>query len=208
MYKEKNNFYFIIAMIYWIIYMLGLFVMGILYKKGISNYNIIYWIIAIIGILIVITKDKNIINLGFTKEKIKMNIIISFLIIIITFVTSVIAGKYPILRLIRGSLYYLFYVSLLEEILFRGFIQNYLCGLKCNKYVIFIMGALLFSLIHLPFQMYVNNNVSLNYILEALPQLLFCFVFHLIMCFITYKRKDITIPIALHYAIDYLQNAL
>lgn len=208
MYKEKNNFYFIIAMIYWIIYMLGLFVMGILYKKGISNYNIIYWIIAIIGILIVITKDKNIINLGFTKEKIKMNIIISFLIIIITFVISVIAGKYPILRLIRGSLYYLFYVSLLEEILFRGFIQNYLCGLKCNKYVIFIMGALLFSLIHLPFQMYVNNNVSLNYILEALPQLLFCFVFHLIMCFITYKRKDITIPIALHYAIDYLQNAL
>ena len=208
MYKEKSRFYFVIALIYWIIYMIGLFVMGILYKKGISNYNIIYWIIAVIGVLIVVIKDKSITNLGFTAEKLKVNIIISLLIIIITFVISVIVGKYPILRLIKGSLYYLFYISLLEEILFRGFIQNYLCGLKCNKYVIFIIGALLFSLTHLPFQMYVNNNISLNYIFEAFPQLLFCFAFHLIMCFITYKRKDITIPIALHYAIDYLQNAL
>ncbi len=66
----------------------------------------------------------------------------------------------------------------------------------------------MFSLTHLPFQMYVNNNISLTYIIEALPQLIFTFIFHLIMCFITYKRKDITIPTSLHYAIDYLQNVL
>ncbi|MCI8778531.1 MAG: CPBP family intramembrane metalloprotease [Bacilli bacterium] len=71
-------------------------------------------------------------------------------------------------RLIRGSLYYLFYISLLEETLFRGFIQSYLFGLKCNKYIIFIIGTLLFSL---------------TYIIESFPQLIFCFVFHLMMCF-------------------------
>ncbi len=88
------------------------------------------------------------------------------------------------------------------------FIQNYLFGLKCNKYLVFLIGALMYSLTHLPFQMYVNNNVSLTYIIEALPQLIFTFIFNLIMYFITYKRKDITILTSLHYAIDYLQKVL
>ncbi len=208
MYKEKSKIYFLIAIIYWLVYMIGLLLMGMLYKKGINYYNIIYLAISVIGILIVLIKDKNVINLGFTKEKLKTNLIISFAIIVIAFIISIIVGKYSFLRLVKGSLYYLFYISLLEEILFRGFIQNYLFGLKCNKYLVFLIGALMFSLTHLPFQMYVNNNVSLTYIIEALPQLIFTFIFHLIMCFITYKRKDITIPTSLHYAIDYLQNVL
>ena len=204
----KNKTYFLIAIIYWILYMIGLLIMGILYKKGIKHYNIIYLGIAIIGVSIAIIKDKNLINLGFTKEKLKINFVISFIIIITVFIISVVVGKYSILKLIKYSLYYLFYISLIEEILFRGFIQNYLFGLKCNKYLVFLIGALMFSIMHLPFQMYKNNNVSLTYIIEALPQLVFCFTFHLIMCFITCKRKDITIPTALHYAIDYLQSAL
>ncbi len=208
MYKEKSKIYFLIAIIYWLVYMIGLLLMGMLYKKGINYYNIIYLAISVIGILIVLIKDKNFINLGFAKEKLKTNLIISFAIIVIAFIISIIVEKYSFLRLVKGSLYYLFYISLLEEILFRGFIQNYLFGLKCNKYLVFLIGALMFSLTHLPFQMYVNNNVSLTYIIEALPQLIFTFIFHLIMCLITYKRKDITIPTSLHYAIDYLQNVL
>ena len=208
MYKEKSKIYFLIAITYWLVYMIGLLQMGILYKKGINYYNIIYWTTSGIGIFIVIIKDKNVINLGFTKEKLKANLMISFAIIAIAFIISIIVGKYPILRLVKDSLYYLFYISLLEEILFRGFIQNYLFGLKCNKYLVFLIGALMFSLTHLPFQIYVNNNVSLTYIIKVLPQLIFTFIFHLFMCFITYKRKDITIPTSLHYAIDYLQTVL
>ena len=179
MYKEKSKIYFLIAITYWLVYMIGLLQMGILYKKGINYYNIIYWTISGIGIFIVIIKDKNVINLGFTKEKLKANLMISFAIIAIAFIISIIVGKYPILRLVKDSLYYLFYISLLEEILFRGFIQNYLFGLKCNKYLVFLIGALMFSLTHLPFQIYVNNNVSLTYIIKALPQLIFTFIFHL-----------------------------
>ncbi len=208
MYKEKNKIYFIIALIYWILHMTGLLIMGILYKNGIQNYNIIYWLTFIIGVLIVIIKDKSIINLGFTKEKIKTNLILSFLLIIITFTISVIIGKYPLLKLIKYSLYYLFYIALVEEIVYRGFIQNYLFGLKCNKYIIFLIGAIMFSLGHIPFQMYIHDNISFTYIIEALPQLVCTFLIHLILCFITYKRKDITIPTALHYALDYLQSVI
>ena len=158
MYKEKNKTYFLIAIIYWILYMIGLLIMGILYKKGIKHYNIIYLVIAIIGVSIAIIKDKNLINLGFTKEKLKINFVISFIIIITVFIISVVVGKYSILKLIKYSLYYLFYISLIEEILFRGFIQNYLFGLKCNKYLVFLIGALMFSIMHLPFQMYGNRK--------------------------------------------------
>lgn len=208
MYKEKSKSHFLIAIIFWIAYMIGFVIMGILYKNGVQNYNVIYWAFAIVGVLIVIIKDKNITSLGFTKEKLKINLILSLVIIALTFSISVIAGKHSISKLISGSLYYLFYISLVEEVIFRGFIQNYLFGLKCNKYIVFLIGALLFSLSHLPFQMYVNNNVSVGYFIEALPQLVTCFIIHLIMCFITYKRKDIALPISLHYALDYLQNAL
>lgn len=57
---------------------------------------------------------------------------------------------------------------------------------------------------HIPFQMFVHNNDSINYLIQALPNLIETFVSHLIFCFIAYKSKDITIPIALHYSYDFI----
>jgi membrane protease YdiL (CAAX protease family) len=153
-------------------------------------------------------KDKSVENLGFTKNHIKINLLIAFCIVTLTIIISIFISPYPLKRLMKGALYYLIYVSLAEEMIYRGLIQNYLFGLKLNRCWIFVIGALLFSFMHLPFQMYVNDNVSFGYIIDALPQLAFTFVFHLVMCFITYKRKDITIPVALHFAIDYIQAVL
>lgn len=70
--------------------------------------------------------------------------------------------------------------------------------------MIFTIGALFFSFMHIPFQMFVHNNVSLNYLVEALPNLIETFISHFVYCFIAYKRNDITIPIALHYAYNFL----
>lgn len=204
MYERRPKKYFIIALGYWLLNMCGLLAMGILHKSGVKNYYVIPWLLLVIAILIVI-KDKSIVGLGFTKEKLKTNLIISATIIIITFAISVIIGKYPILKLLEYSSYYLFYVAFREEIVYRGIIQNYLFGLSFNKYVIFLIGAVLFSLGHIPFQMYVHNNVSFSYIIDVLPQLALLCVIHLILSFVTYKRKDITIPIALHFALNYLQ---
>lgn len=46
---------------------------------------------------------------------------------------------------------------------------------------------------HVPFQMFVHNNVSLQYLVEALPNLIETFISHFIYCFISYKCKDITV---------------
>lgn len=205
MYQSKKKSYGIIAVIYYCIYFFGLFIAGILYQEGFtSGINIIYCSLFAVGVLIALIKDKNIYNLGFGKEKLKINFIISLIIIVITFIVIWVFSDLAFYGLLKQMLYYLFYIAVIEEILFRGLIQNYLFGFKLNKYVIFIIGALLFSFMHIPFQMFVHNNVSLHYLVEALPNLIETFISHFVFCFIAYKRKDITIPIALHYAYDFL----
>ena len=73
-----------------------------------------------------------------------------------------------------------------------------------NKYLVFILGAIFFSFMHIPFQMFVHDNVSISYVIQAIPNLIETFISHFIFCFIAYKSKDITIPIALHYAYNFL----
>ncbi|MDD2378038.1 MAG: CPBP family intramembrane metalloprotease [Bacilli bacterium] len=206
MYQVKNKSYALIAVIYFIFYMFGFLLMGVLFKNNVSWYYLIYWFLFAVAILIVLFKDKKVENLGITKDNLFKNTMISISIIVISFIIGIFISDLSITKVLKALLYFLFYVSMVEEVVFRGFIQNYLLGLKINKKLIFIIGGIFFALIHLPFQMYVNNMVSINYVIQALPQLIFTFVFHIIMCYITYKRKDITIPIALHFALDFLQH--
>ena len=205
MYVSKNKSYGIIAIIYYCVLFGGLLLAGLLYQKGFAfGMNIIYCSLFVMGVLIVLIKDRNIYNLGFGKEKLRINLIISLIIVVITFMVVWIFSDLTFNNSVKQMLYYLFYIAAIEEILFRGLIQNYLFGFKVNKYVIFVIGALFFSFMHIPFQMFVHNNVSLNYLVEALPNLIETFISHFVYCFIAYKRRDITIPIALHYAYNFL----
>lgn len=208
MYESKEKSYAVIAVIYWIIRCIGLFIEGILLKNNVPFHSIIYYILFMSVVIIVLLKDKSVKNLGFTKEKLKVNLPISIGLILIIFIISVFISSSPLIKLLKLAGYYLFYVSVIEEIIYRGFIQNYLFGLKIKRSLIFIIGALMFSLSHLPFQMFIHDNVTISYVFDALPQLLATFLIHLILCFITAKRKDITIPIALHFALDYIQDIL
>ena len=205
MYQYKHKSYGIIAVIYYCMYLGGLFLAGILYQKGVmQGADIIYCSLFAAGVLIALIKDRNVNNLGFEKDKLRINLIISLIIVVVTFIVIWIFSALAFNVLLKQMLYYLFYIAAIEEILFRGLIQNYLFGFNLNKYVIFTIGALLFSFMHIPFQMFVHNNVSLYYLVEALPNLIETFISHFIFCFIAYKCKDITISIALHYAYDFL----
>lgn len=205
MYQSKKKSYGIIAIIYYGIFILGLFLAGILYQKGFAfGMNIIYCALFAAGVLIALIKDRNLYNLGLGKEKLRTNLIISSVIVVITFIVIRVFSDLAFPELLKQMFYYLFYIAAIEEILFRGLIQNYLFGFPLNRCVIFIIGALLFAFMHIPFQMFVHDNVSWHYLIDALPNLIETFIAHLIFCFIAYKRKDITISIALHYAYDFL----
>lgn len=207
MYKQKSTDYAKIAIIYYFLSMLGLFAMGILLKSNSSWYHLIYIILFIVPVITVLLKDKSIVDLGISKNNnLAKNLLIASIMIIITFIYSMFKSDFTMPKLLKTAFYYLFYIGLTEEILYRGFIQNYLFGLKLNRYIIFIIGGIFFSLIHLPFQMYVHNMVSIAYIIQAIPQLISTFIIHLLFCYITYKRKDILITVAIHFAMNFLQS--
>lgn len=208
MYQKKNKSYAIIAILYFIAIIFGYLAMGVLYKRGIPYYYVIQWLLLASAVLIAVIKDRSVICLGFTKEKIKTNLLVSGIVIAASIVFAFLYADRPAAVIVKAVFYYLFYIALLEEIVFRGFLQSYLFGLPVNTKIIFIIGAVMFALMHLPFQMFVNNMISLSYVVVAMPQLIFTFVFHLVMCFITYKRKDILIPTALHFALDFVQAVL
>lgn len=205
MYKRRCKEYGFIAIIYYLIYLIGLIGAGILFRKGIHiGMNIIYCLLFVMGIMIALFKDKSFMALGFERENIKRNFVISVVIVVVTFLIICLFSDLPFRKLLLLMLYYLFYIAAIEEILFRGLIQNYLFGFKANKYVIFFIGAIFFSFMHIPFQMFVHNNISLSYMVYALPNLLETFISHFIFCYIAYKCRDLTIPIALHYAYNFL----
>lgn len=208
MYQKRNKTYAVIAILYFIAIMFGYLAMGVLYKRGITYYYVIQWLLLASAVLIAVIKDKSVICLGFTKEKIKTNLLVAGGIIAASIVFAFLYADRSAAVIVRAVFYYLFYIALLEEIIFRGFLQSYLFGLPINTKIIYIIGAVMFALMHLPFQMFVNNMISLSYVVVAMPQLIFTFVFHLVMCFITYKRKDILIPTALHFALDFVQAVL
>lgn len=207
MYNKHSKTQGRIAVFYEIALLAAFFLMGYLFDRGIRAYVIIYWILFISAILIVLIKDKNLIDLGFSTEKLKVNCLIMLGIIAMAFGLTVAFSHHSLLKLVKAACYYLFYIAMVEEVIFRGFLQNYLFGFRINRKMVYLLGGIFFAVMHIPFQMYVNDMVSVEYLVAALPQLAFTFVFHLIMSFITYHRKDIMIPIALHFAIDFLQAA-
>lgn len=208
MYQTKDKKYAIIAISYFGVIMAGYFMMGVMYKNAIYNYSVIQWILWGVAIFLAIINDRNINNLGFAKEKAKRNLLVAGATVVISVCFALLYSDISVLKIFKAVAYYLFYIALFEEMVFRGFIQNYLFGIRANRNIIYIIGALFFAMMHLPFQMYVNNMVSFSYIIVAAPQLVFSFLFHLLMCFITYKSKDILIPTALHFAIDFVQAVI
>lgn len=206
MYQSKDKKYGITAIIYYIVMVAGYFLMGVMYKNNLPYYAAIPWVLWGIAVLLVRIMDKKkVTNLGFSKEKIKANLLIAGVIVLISVGVAFMFSDFPALNILKGVAYYLIYIALFEEMIFRGFLQNYLFGIKTNKFVIYILGALFFSLIHIPFQMYVHDTISISYLAVAAPQLIITFFFHLLMCFITYKRKDILIPTALHFVMDFME---
>lgn len=129
MYQSKNKSYGIIAVIYYFTFLFGLLLAGILYQKGFTfGVNIIYCSLFAVGVLIALIKDRKIYNLGFGKEKLKINLIISLIIVVTTFIVIWVFSDLALNDLLKQMLYYLFYIAAIEEILFRGLIQNYLFG--------------------------------------------------------------------------------
>jgi hypothetical protein len=120
MYTQRSRFDFYVAIVYWIIRMGGLWIMGLMFRYQIKGNNLILIGIALIGVSFVLIKDRNPATIGFTGDNLKSDLIISLSIVAVSFVISIIAGRYKIDMLVYCLFYYLFLIALLKKSAIAG----------------------------------------------------------------------------------------
>ncbi|XMB87134.1 CPBP family intramembrane glutamic endopeptidase [Mycoplasmatota bacterium WC44] len=161
-----------------------------------------------IGIILYIRKQ-SLTSIGFNKTNLSkslvLGLVIGGVILTLTFVIGFLQGKTfnTSQNLLRGIPHYLIEIGLTEEILFRGFIQTRLFTLSNKKLVSILFVALLFMLMHIPFQMLIRGMGFFEFISYRWITLLFQFTWHFIFTFLYTKYNNIAAPAVIHFATNY-----
>ena len=123
----------------------------------------IYWLIALIPIIIMLVNKDNLVNYGFSKDKIIFQIIVGVLIgiamsILLTLIPHLFGfGEYVdngkrykyLWQFIYEFFYCIFAIGLVEEFVFRGFVYKKVKSISQKDIIAIIGSSVLFGVIHL-----------------------------------------------------------
>jgi len=192
----------IIAICFW-------FVLMVLYAAagkvgnllGVHLITVVSIILPITCIAIVLIKRQGFSSLGFRKENLWPSLCIGLLFGILAIISKILPAiiygweLQPFGYLLYQLLFILVGVALVEEIIFRGYIQTRLYGIFKNDVSAILMGALFFALMHAPFQLASGNRA---FDLSFVIWLTVTFVMHIIFNHIFRKFYSIYGPILFH----------
>ena len=139
------------------------------------------WLLFLVpGILMIVNKE-NLVDVGFRKEKIPLQIGIG---VLLAFAMSLVLTVLPILLGLKGMvgsttytqvwkfvfqfIYAILGVALAEELIFRGYIFHKLLEIKNSRWLAIIISSLLFGLFHL------FNGSIIQLFMAAFLGFLFC----------------------------------
>jgi len=167
--------------------------------------------IAIVMILCLLRKQR-LSSIGFSMVKAKKSLLCGFILIIgivVLFLTVTTLLK-CILRsdinmMIMRFFYYLLEIAFVEELVFRGYIGTRLYGSIKNKALAISITGLLFTFMHLPFQMLMANMSIFEYVAANWVNLILIFLMHLIFQALYAKYNSIIAPTLFHFIWDYVQ---
>ena len=199
MYKSRQRGDACIALLLYCAELLILYGMGRLCLAG-REYSFLRWQVPAAAAVIAWKRDRSLVVLGFGKGHLRTDAVILTAWLAVSFCIGLFVMQKPYPEIWPEACYYLFAVALCEEVLYRGFLQNYLFGLPYPKQICCLIGAGMFSASHLPFYLQVNGFHPI-----FLVQLGITFVSHLVFCYIGEKRNNLLIPIVIHFSQDFLQ---
>lgn len=193
------------AIIVWALWLIVLLVMGLLYRHNLSYLgDILYFAAAVALFIYVLLSGRKPNSVGFTFRKLKesciLGLIVSLILVIVQIVLGLIQGRIftnP-LNLIRNFFYYFLQIALVEELIFRGFIQTRLFGFKWNKVITILVGALLFMSFHLPFQVVVSGTPLFAYLANNYVTLLFTMLWHVVFYYLYARFDNLAAPTIFH----------
>ena len=147
----------------------------ITYIGGVTN-------LVFVGIILLILKvrKQGIETIGLRKGNIKLSLIMGIVLAVIL---------------------YFFTVGLVEEVMFRGYIETRLHGYTKRIYIDIILTGILFLLMHYPFRI-VAYNMSFWDLITNVRYMLDLFITHLILSFIRIKSDCLYGAIIPHWISD------
>ena len=199
MYKSRQRGDACTALLLYCAELLILYGMGRLCLAG-RAYSFLRWLVPAVAAVIAWKKDRSLVVLGFGKGHLRTDAVILTAWLAVSFCIGLFVMQKPYPGIWQEACYYLFMVALCEEVLYRGFLQNYLFGLPYPKQICCLIGAGMFAASHLPFYLQVNGFHPI-----FLLQLSITFISDLVFCYIGEKRNNLLIPIAIHFSQDFLQ---
>lgn len=216
-YTKQDGIFSVLIYIYILVlaYLFGLFI----YKSTLNNYlcnffknKDIYKIIIQIPVnvfqllpifLLIKIKNQPLISVGLSLKGILKQFLLGLLFsipFIIIYIFLLLNNKtyFTMESFIFTLIYQLIFTSLIEEIIFRGFIQSRITGLINNKPLSILTVGIMFGLAHWPFQLISNNKPLSEIIIPMLFSLLIRIVMHIYLNFIYQKSNNLIAPIITH----------
>lgn len=105
---------------------------------------------------------------------------------------------------VPGFLYFFALIALPEELIFRGYIQTRITGLVRSKFAAVVVTGLLFSLMHIPFQLSAHGMTYSGYLLQMYPHLLMVFGMHFYFTYLYTRTNNIWGTVLCHALIDFI----
>jgi uncharacterized protein len=150
-------------------------------------------------------------TIGLRKEMIFLSFIVGVIFAIPELVLSnenIISLKsIGIVNLLIKFFYYFFCIALVEELIFRGYLQSIIQGVLSSKWISIVIVGILFSLAHIPFQFWISGQEFLPFIQNEISlHLPYTFIAHFYFLLIYRLTNNIVAPATTHALHDLFVN--
>ncbi len=200
----------IIAIIIYLVIMMAYYIMGLIYmKKGLYIGIEVNVGLAILCFLAIKLRKQSLSSIGFTKRNFKksmlLGLILGLIVLIANNLGNVIGGNEirSLSILMEKFVYFLLVIALVEEIIFRGYLQTRIYGIIKKRIPSILIISFLFMIMHIPFQMGYANMNFITYIANNWITLCFTFLWHIIFNFLYMKYNSIIAPTIFHGFLDW-----
>lgn len=200
-----------IAVGFYVIFMAVYFLIGVVKAK----YTIYLGVpanilLAVLCVFIVFLRKQKLSSVGITAVKIKKSLILGFsagvlLVLFNNILPGVLSGGClkSIKSILYSLLYYFVVIAFVEEIVFRGFIQTRLYGLIKNEIAAVVTAGLLFSAMHIPYQMAASGKSFPDFMQANYIWLVLLVLWHVVFNFLYRKYNSIWTGTVFHGLMDW-----
>lgn len=174
---------------------------------GIVSLSIIGFVFLFCSI-----RKQKFVTVGFSKKQATKSFVWGMILLILVVImgciwlfASDLAIQTDIGAIIMKIIYFLLFIGFTEELVFRGYIGTRLYGCFTNKRLSIIVVGIMFSLMHIPFQMMLAQMSLLEYIDAHWVSLFYISIIHIGFQYLYSKYNSIIAPTILHFIIDFIQ---